>query len=81
MSKKHKHHIVVGEYGPPCPRCHRPTQIREHDQIRERHLRQPFYYSRWYYCTHRDCKTTLVMPEEFKVLTNPCPAVPHAEAS
>jgi hypothetical protein len=42
-------------------------QIREHGRIRQKHLRQPYYYSRWYKCRHGDCRTTLVMPEEFKV--------------
>jgi hypothetical protein len=53
--------------GPPCPRCRRPMQIRQHDKIRRKQRRQPFYYSRWYLCTHSDCPTTLVMPREFRV--------------
>lgn len=42
-------------------------QVREHDWIRERHLKQPYYYTRWYYCTYPDCKTNQVMDEQFKV--------------
>jgi hypothetical protein len=42
-------------------------EIREHDRIRAKHLRQPFYYRRWFRCMHNDCKTTLVMWDEFKV--------------
>ena len=42
-------------------------QVREHSRIRARQLRQPYYFRRWFYCTHRDCKTTMVMQEEFKV--------------
>jgi len=43
-------------------------QLREHRRIRPRHLRQPFYYTRWYFCVTDECPTRLVMPEEFKVL-------------
>jgi hypothetical protein len=43
-------------------------QVREHRRIKAKHLRQPYYFSRWYCCRKQDCKTTLVMPEEFKVL-------------
>ena len=60
-------YVVIGEAGPPCPRCSRPMQVREHDRIREKQLRQPFYYSRWFCCMHNDCRTTLVMRDEFKV--------------
>src|SRR5262249_35076602 len=30
---------------------------------------QPYYFTRWFCCTHADCSTTLVMAERFKVLT------------
>ncbi len=53
--------------GPPCPRCARPMEVRQHVQIREKQRRQPFYYSRWYRCNHMDCRTREVMPREFKV--------------
>jgi hypothetical protein len=62
-----KRHVVLSESGPPCPRCRRPMQVREHDLIREKHLRQPYYFKRWFYCRHSECKTTLVMREEHKV--------------
>jgi len=58
---------IVSEDGVPCPRCGRPTQIREHVEIKPKHRAQPFYYSRWYNCAHDDCATTLIMREEFKV--------------
>jgi hypothetical protein len=67
MSKRKKKYVIVSESGPPCPRCGRPMQIREHDLIREKHLRQPYYYTRWFYCHNRKCKTTLVMREMYKV--------------
>jgi hypothetical protein len=59
--------IVVSENGPACPRCGRSMQVREHDRLRAKHLRQHFYYRRWFRCTHKDCKTTLVMWDEFRV--------------
>ena len=59
--------IVVNEKGPRCSRCGMPTEVREHAVLRERQLRAPFYYARWYRCTTPTCNTTLIMPEEFKV--------------
>lgn len=53
--------------GDPCPRCGRKTQIREHKKITARELRQPFYYSRWFKCLNHNCRTTLIMPERFRV--------------
>jgi hypothetical protein len=67
VGKKKKKYVIVSENGPPCPRCGRHMQVREHDCVREKQLRQPYYYSCWYNCSHRNCKTTLVMPEEYKV--------------
>jgi hypothetical protein len=52
---------------PALPRCHRPMEVREHSRIREKHLQQPYYFTRWYRCIHRDCRTKLVMDEQFKV--------------
>jgi len=34
---------------------------------REKLLRQPVYYSRWYRCDNPNCETKQVMPKEFKV--------------
>lgn len=62
-----KRRIVLPGKGPPCPRCHKLMQIREHKTIRAKQLAQPFYYSRWYCCMSGKCKTKQVMPEEFKV--------------
>jgi len=42
-------------------------QIREHRRITPGLLAKPYYFRRWYLCTHRDCKTKLVMRDEFKV--------------
>jgi len=63
--------VIVGGDGPPCPRCCKPTQIREHKHIGEKELSKPFYFSRWYYCENQQCKTNTIMPEEFKVLNKP----------
>jgi hypothetical protein len=70
LSKK-KSFIVVGQNGIPCPRCGAPTEIREHSSITPKHLSQPYYYSRWFNCAAADCRTTLVMSDEFKVLNDP----------
>lgn len=58
---------VVGTAGEPCSRCGEPTQVREHTEITEKHLAQPFYYSRWFFCTNRQCRTQLIMPSKFIV--------------
>jgi hypothetical protein len=64
MAKNSK---IVSLDGPVCPRCGCPTEIREHERITEKELARPFYYSRWYNCPNQDCKTTTIMPDEFKV--------------
>jgi len=45
-------------------------QIREHDRIRLRQLRRAYYYRRWFYCAHKDCRTTTVISDEFKVVNS-----------
>jgi hypothetical protein len=65
--KKNKHYVVVRGWGDPCPKCCQPTQIREHDAITEKHRRQPFYFTRWFYCVNPACKTSMVMVERYKV--------------
>lgn len=64
---------IVACYGPECPRCGHAMEVREHDRITPKLLLQPFYYSRWYCCKMKECKTWQVMPEEFKVW-NPKPS-------
>lgn len=66
MSKP-KTKIIPGE-GDPCPRCKKPTQIREHLEVLQSHLNQPFYYSRWFNCENPRCRTTLIMPERYRVM-------------
>jgi hypothetical protein len=67
--RKTANRIIVPGKGPPCARCGWSTQIREHAVITERELRKPYYFRRWFRCINRKCKTTLIMPDEFKVYT------------
>jgi hypothetical protein len=70
QAKEHnmpKNTRIVGFDGPPCRRCGRPTEIREHERITEKELAKPSYYTRWYNCRNQNCRTTLIMPPEFKV--------------
>ena len=60
-------YVVVNEKGPPCPRCGREMEVRMHDQIRQKQLRKRYYFRRWFYCLHKDCRTTTVMWNEFRV--------------
>lgn len=62
-----KYKVIPGD-GDPCPRCKRPTEIREHAFITSKHLSQPYYYSRWFNCTNRRCRTTVIMPDRFRVM-------------
>lgn len=61
-----RYRVVPGD-GYPCPRCGKPTEIREHTEVTEKHFAQPFYYSRWFNCIDRRCRTTLIMPPRFIV--------------
>jgi len=66
-NKRRRNMKIIGHNGPPCHRCNRPTEIREHIQVTERELAKSSYYSRWFKCTNRDCTTTMIMPAEFIV--------------
>ena len=67
--QKQSNRKIVGNDGPPCGRCKQPTQIRDLIAVTPKIQRRPFYYRR-YYCTDRSCKTTLIMPKEFRVFRN-----------
>ena len=41
-------------------------QIREYDGVDEKLPSQPFF-TRWFCCMNKACKTTLVMPARYKV--------------
>lgn len=71
---KNKNRVCISTDGRPCPRCKQPTHVYEHEKITDHELRRPFYYSRWYKCVNPSCITTMIMPEQFKVL---CGALPE----
>ena len=50
-----RNHVIVGNHGPCCPQCRRPTQIRE---PLEHRTDGTSYYTRWFYCTNRTCRVT-----------------------
>jgi hypothetical protein len=56
--------------GDPCPRCGRTTKVCEHEHITDKQLKKPYYYSRWFYCQNPHCKTTVIMPERYKVFNS-----------
>ncbi len=64
-----KSYVVVPEPGMPCPRCGQPTEIREHAKLTEKHLvKQPYYFTRWFYCKNVGCKVSTHMSEAYKVV-------------
>lgn len=67
VMQAHKTIVIPGE-GDPCPRCGVPMEIRGHNGVGEKQLRQPYYYTRWFCCVNNNCKTTLVMAERYKVM-------------
>ena len=64
---KKKKYNILPEEGVPCPRCKLLSEVREHEQITSRILRQPYYFSRWFRCNNISCSTKIFMKEEFKV--------------
>jgi hypothetical protein len=60
--------VVVPGDGDPCPRCGVPMQIREYSNLTDKHLHRPYFYTRWFCCMNKSCRTTLVMPERYKVM-------------
>jgi len=47
-------------------------QIREYAEASKEHLDQRYFYTRWFCCINKSCRTTLVMPARYKVM-NPVP--------
>ena len=43
-------------------------QIRQYDHVDEKQPRQSLFYTRWFCCMNKTCKTTLVTPERYKVV-------------
>ena len=66
-NKKEKSYKVVEGEGKRCPRCGKAAQIREHKEITDKHLSQPFYYSKWFCCVEEGCATNVFMLEEFRI--------------
>jgi hypothetical protein len=60
--------LVVPGDGDPCPRCGVPMQIREYSNLTDKHSHRPYFYMRWFCCMNKNCRTTLVMPERYKVM-------------
>ena len=60
-SRKGKTIVIPGD-GDPCPRCGVPMEIHEHNSVGDK--------QRWFRCTNKSCKTTLVMPERYKVINS-----------
>jgi hypothetical protein len=58
--------VIVGN-GIPCPRCHRPTEIRTHEEVPPMMFGQTFFYRQWFYCCNPLCRTTTVMRDDDRV--------------
>jgi len=59
--------IVIPGDGDPCPRCGIPMQIREYASLNEKQESQMSFYTRWFCCMNKTCKTTLVMPARYRM--------------
>ena len=69
MSKIQKH-IVVENKDEKCPRCGVLAEAREHNGLSEKILRQSVYYTKWFNCRNRDCKTSTFMLDIYKVVNS-----------
>jgi hypothetical protein len=45
-----------------------PMQIREYSNLIDKHSHRPYFYMRWFCCMNKNCRTTLVMPERYKIM-------------
>jgi hypothetical protein len=63
-----KKSIVIPGDGDPCPRCGNPMQIRGYAGPNEEPERRASFYTRWFCCMNKNCKTTLVMPARYKMV-------------
>jgi hypothetical protein len=61
---------VIPRDGDPCPRCGVPMEIHEHNSVGDKQLRQRSYYTRWFRCANKSCKTTQIMPPRYKVMNS-----------
>jgi hypothetical protein len=68
MSRKNR--TKLGERGPRCPRCGIRMAVFQHAKIGEKQLKQRYYYSKWFRCFNRECKTTIVHQDRFRIYPN-----------
>jgi hypothetical protein len=64
--RSRKKYIVIPGDGDPWPRCGTPMQIREYAAPHDQECR-PSFYTRWFCCMNKTCKTSLVMPARYKI--------------
>ncbi len=62
-----RNRIETDEDGLPCPRCGNISIVREHIEITGKLLSQPFYYSKWFKCSNKHCKTDIFYDEIYRV--------------
>ena len=63
--------VVIPGEGDPCPRCGKPMQIREYAGPNKKQEGRASFYTRWFCCMNKSCKTSLVMPVRYKVAERP----------
>lgn len=54
--------------GTQCELCNSVAEVREHTEITAQVLKQPFYYSQWYFCKDPHCKREIFFNEKYKVI-------------
>jgi hypothetical protein len=64
--RRRKKSIIIAGEGDPCPRCGKPMQIRAYADVVYEQLRATSFYTRWFCCMDKTCKTTLVMLARYK---------------
>ncbi len=65
-----RNRIETDEDGLPCPRCGNISIVREHIEITGKLLSKPYYYSKWFKCSNRHCKTDIFYDETYRVYPN-----------
>lgn len=59
--------LEIDEDGEECPRCGQVSTARIHARITEKLLSQPYYYSKWFCCKNRRCRTDIFYNEIYRV--------------
>jgi hypothetical protein len=65
-----KNRTKLDERGPRCPRCGIHMAVFQHAKIGEKQVKQRYYYSKWFRCFNRKCKTTIVHQDRFRIYPN-----------